>query len=93
MIKSFADKRTEQIFNGQRIKKIDADLQKKVLRRLRYIDAANKIGDLRVPLSNKLEKKEGDLRDFYAIWVDKQWRIIFKWNDNDAHDVQLIDYH
>ncbi len=93
MIKSFADKRTEQIFNGQRIKKIDADLQKKILRRLRYIDAANKIGDLRVPLSNKLEKKEGDLRDFYAIWVDKQWRIIFKWNDNDAHDVQLIDYH
>jgi proteic killer suppression protein len=93
MIKSFADKRTEQIFNGQRIRKIDADLQKKVLRRLRYIDAANKIGDLRVPLSNKLEKKEGDLRDFFVIWVDKQWRIIFKWNDNDAHDVQLIDYH
>ena len=77
MIKSFADKRTEQIFNGQRIKKIDADFQKRVLRRLRYIDAANKIGDLRVPLSNKLEKKEGDLREFYAIWVDKQWRIIF----------------
>ncbi|MDV7341818.1 type II toxin-antitoxin system RelE/ParE family toxin [Terasakiella sp. A23] len=93
MIKSFSDKCTEQIFNGQRIKRIDADLQKKVLRRLRYIHAANRIDDLRIPPSNKLEKKEGKLRDFYAIWVDKQWRIIFKWIDNEAHEVSLIDYH
>jgi toxin HigB-1 len=93
MIKSFSDKCTEQIFNGQRIKKLDANLQKKALRRLRYIDAAIKIDDLRVPPSNKFGKKEGNLRDFYAIWVDNQWRIIFKWIDNDAHDVLLIDYH
>jgi proteic killer suppression protein len=61
MIKSFSDKRTEQIFNEQRIKKLDADFQKKALRRLRYIDAANKIDDLRVPPSNKL-KKRGELK-------------------------------
>ena len=93
MIKTFADKRTGQIFNGIRVKKLDAILQKKALRRLRYIDAAENIEDLRIPPSNKLEKKEGDLQDFYAIWVNTQWRIIFKWDDGDAIDVQLVDYH
>ena len=67
MIKTFADKRTELIFKGIRVKKFDTTLQKKALRRLRYIDAAENIEDLRVPPSNKLEKKEGDLKDFYAI--------------------------
>ncbi len=93
MVKSFADKRTEQIFNGELVKRLDARLQKKVLRRLRYIDAAKRIEDLQVPPSNKLEKKEGDLQEFYAIWVNTQWRIIFKWLDNEAHEVQLVDYH
>ena len=93
MIKTFADKRTGQIFNGMRVKKLDTILQKKALRRLRYIDAAENIEDLRIPPSNKLEKKEGDLKDFYAIWFNTQWRIIFKWDDGDAIDVQLVDYH
>ena len=70
MIKSFADKRTEQIFCGERAKRLDVRLQKKVLRRLRYIDAAKRIEDLLVPPSNKLEKKEGELQEFYAIWVN-----------------------
>lgn len=93
MIESFADKRTEQIFSGEHVKKLDANLQTKVLRRLRYLDAAEQLDDLRIPPSNRLEKKEGDLQDFYAIWVNTQWRIIFRWKDNGAHDVQLIDYH
>ena len=93
MIKSFADKRTADIFEGRKVKKLDHALQVKILRRLRYIDAAEKLNDLRVPPSNKLEKKEGDLKDFYAIWINTQWRIIFKWVNNEAHDVQLIDYH
>ena len=54
---------------------------------------AERIEDLQTPPSNKLEKKEGDLQAFYAIWVNTQWRIIFKWIDNTAHEVQLIDYH
>lgn len=78
---------------GERVKRLDATLQKKILRRLRYVDAAERIDDLRIPPSNKLEKKEGDIQGFYAIWVNKQWRIIFKWRDNAAHNVQLIDYH
>jgi proteic killer suppression protein len=68
-------------------------LQRKTLRRLRYIDAAQKIDDLRIPPSNKLEKKVGDLKDYYAIWVNAQWRIIFKWIDGAAENVELIDYH
>ncbi len=93
MIKSFADERTAKIFEGEQVKRLDSTLQKKVLRRLRYIDAAKRIEDLMVPPSNKLEKKEGDLKDFYAIWVNRQWRIIFKWINNEAHEVQLVDYH
>ena len=100
MIKSFGDKRTAQIYEGRYVKRLDTDLQRKALRRLRYIEAAQTLEDLRVPPSNKLEKKTGDLKDFYAIlkdfyaiWVNTQWRIIFKWKDGDAFDVQFIDYH
>lgn len=78
MIKSFADKRTEKIYNGQKIKRLDAAIG---------------IEGLRVPPSNKLEKKEGNLKGFYAIWVNRQWRIIFKWTGGDAHVVELVDYH
>jgi len=93
VIKGFADKITRQIFSGEKVKKLDANLQKQALRRLRYIDAAERIEDLRTPPSNTLEKKEGDLQAFYAIWVNTQWRIIFTWIDDTAHEVQLIDYH
>jgi len=93
MIRTFSDKRTEQIFEGIVVKRFDISLQKKALRRLRYIDAAEKIDDLRILPSNKLEKKGGDLRAFYAIWVDTQWRIIFRWKNGNADDVQLVDYH
>ena len=93
MIKSFADKRTKQIFEGKFIKRVDKNLQNKALRRLRYLDAAENIEDLRIPPSNKLEKKQGDLKDFYSIWINDQWRIIFKWVDSEAREVQFIDYH
>ena len=93
MIKSFGDKRTEHIFEGRYVKRLDNELQRKTLRRLRYIDAAQKIDDLRIPPSNKLEKKVGDLKDYYAIWVNAQWRIIFKWIDGAAENVEPIDYH
>jgi len=93
VIQSFGDKRTQQIFEGYRVKRLDPDLQRKILRRLRYIDAAERIEDLLVPPSNRLEKKKGNLKNFYAIWINTQWRIIFRWEMDAAHDVQLIDYH
>lgn len=93
MIRSFGDRRTAEIFAGQYVKRLDTDLQRKTLRRLRYIDAAGTLDDLRVPPSNKLEKKSGDLKGFYAIWVNSQWRIIFRWVGGAAEDVKLVDYH
>ena len=93
MIRSFADKKTEAIFEGRLVKNIRPDIQRKALRRLRYIDAVQRIEDLKVPPSNKLEKKKGDLKDFYAIWVNTQFRIIFRWEEGSAHDVELVDYH
>lgn len=93
MIKSFADKRTQDIFDRRTVKRIHPDIQKKALRRLRYIDAAERIEDLMVPPSNRLEKKRGNLNEFYAIWVNTQFRIVFKWEDGNACEVELIDYH
>lgn len=93
VIKSFADKKTEQIFQGLIVKKLDQKLQKQALKRLIYLDSAYELQDLRIPPSNKLEKKEGDLKEYYAIWVNAQWRIIFKWIDRNAYDVKLTDYH
>ena len=93
MISSFASKKTQNIFEGRLVKNIHPDLQKKALKRLRYIDAAERIEDLKIPPSNKLEKKKGDLKDFYAIWVNAQFRIIFRWDNGNAYDVELVDYH
>lgn len=93
MIKSFKDKRTEDIYNNIIVKKVELKILKKALRRLKYIDAAKKIEDLMVPPSNKLEKKKGKLKDFYAIWVNDQYRIIFRWKDGNAYDAQFVDYH
>jgi proteic killer suppression protein len=93
MIESFGDERTEMIFDGVSVKKLSNDLQRQTWRRLQYLDAAQNLDQLRVPASNRLERKQGDLKDFYAIWVNRQWRIIFRWRNGNAHDVQLIDYH
>ncbi len=93
MIKSFKDKRTEDIYNNVVVKKIELKILKKALRRLKYIDAAKSIKDLTVPPSNKLEKKKGKLKDFYAVWVNDQYRVIFRWIDGNAYDVQFTDYH
>ena len=93
MIKSFADKRTQQIFEGQMVKKLPLELQKKALRRLRYIDAAERIEDLMIPPSNKLEKKMGDMEGFYGVWVTRQFRVIFRFEDGNAYDAEFIDYH
>jgi len=93
MIKSFADKVTEQLFNGLAVKRMDAGLQKQALRRLRYIDAAAALDDLRIPPSNRLEALQGDRRGFYSIRVNDQWRIIFRWEDGSALDVEFLDYH
>ncbi len=93
MIESFANRQTQQLFEGVAVKRMDAGLQKQALRRLIYLHAAISLEDLRVPPSNRLEALQGDRKGFYSIRVNDQWRIVFKWQDGKAYEVEFLDYH
>ena len=60
-------------------------------RKLEAINAASRLDDLKVPPANRLEKLKGNLKDFYSIRINDQWRVIFRWVDGEAHDVQIVD--
>lgn len=92
MIKSFGDKETEKIWNGIRSKKLPNEIQNIARRKFRMINNAQNINDLRIPPANHLEKLSGNLADYYSIRINKQWRIIFNWMNNDAFKVQIVDY-
>jgi len=93
MIKTFADKEAEKIWNGFRSRKLPTEIQDIVRRKLRMINNAQNMNDLRIPPSNHLEKLSGDLISFHSIRINKQWRIIFIWKDDNAYDLKIIDYH
>ena len=93
MIRSFNDKRTEAVFQGRRALGLELAIQQRARRKLRMIDAAQVIDDLRIPPSNRLEKLKGDRRRQHSIRINDQWRICFVWNDNSASDVEIVDYH
>jgi proteic killer suppression protein len=93
MILSFGSKDTERIWNGERIKRIPLEIQQVGRRKLRMLNNSQNIGDLRIPPSNRLEKLSGNLKDFYSIRINDQWRIIFKWDSNHASEVEIMDYH
>ena len=93
MIKSFKCKETKRIWNGRRSSKLPENIQNKALRKLRQIDAAQTITDLRNPPGNKLEALKGDTKGQYSIRIDRQWRICFVWNDDKVNDVEIVDYH
>jgi toxin HigB-1 len=93
MIKSFGNKETEKIWDGKRSKKLPYEIQEIGRRKLRMLNNSIDIQDLRVPPSNRLEKLGGNLKDFYSIRINKQWRIIFKWENGNAFQTEIIDYH
>jgi proteic killer suppression protein len=93
MILSFGSKETEKIWNGIRVSKLPIEIQTIGRRKLRMINNSQNIQDMTIPPSNKLEKKKGDLKDYYSIRINDQWRIIFKWNNGNASEVKIIDYH
>ncbi|MEZ6235264.1 MAG: type II toxin-antitoxin system RelE/ParE family toxin [Phycisphaerales bacterium] len=93
MIASFADRETEALFNRERVKRIDPRIQRVALRKLRYLDAAATLDDLRVPPGNRLEALHGDRQGQHSIRVNDQWRVVFTWQDGDAHEVEIVDYH
>lgn len=91
MIKSFKDKETEKIYKLEVSKKLPNDIQQTALRKLRMINNAQSINDLRIPPANKLEKLSGDREEQYSIRINNQWRICFTWRDCDAYDVEITD--
>jgi len=93
MLKSFGSKETEKIWNGVRSSKIPPEIQKIGRRKLRMVNNSIDLNDLRIPPSNRLEKLSGNLKDFYSIRINDQWRIIFKWQAGNAQEVEIIDYH
>ncbi len=93
MVKSFKDKETEKIYKREGSGKLPGDIQQVVLRKLRMINNARNLIDLRIPPANKLEKLKGDRVGQHSIRINDQWRICFKWRDGDAYEVEITDYH
>ncbi len=93
MILSFGSKDTEKIWEGLIIRKLPIEIQQIGRRKLRMIHNSQSINDLRIPPSNRLEKLSGKLSEFYSIRINDKWRIIFKWENNQAYEVEIIDYH
>lgn len=93
MIKTFRCAHTERVFTRQYVSKFSVDIQRKALRKLLILDAAERLNDLRIPPGNQLEKLGGDRRGQYSIRINDQWRICFVWHGSDAHEVEIVDYH
>ena len=93
MIQSFKDKEAEKIFRRNHSKKLPQTIQRAAFRKLRMLHRATDVNDLRVPPANHLEKLKGDRQGQYSIRINNQWRICFIWDDGDAYDVEIVDYH
>jgi toxin HigB-1 len=93
MIVSFGSKMTRKIWDGERVKDFPTELQEISRRKLRMLNNSQNLLDLQVPPSNRLEKMKGNLKVYHSIRINDQWRIIFKWDNGSAGDVEIIDYH
>ena len=93
MIKSFKDAETEKIYYRERSRKLPSDIQQTALRKLRIINNAANLNDLRIPPANRLEKLSGDRAGQHSIRINDQWRICFEWRGSDAFNVEITDYH
>jgi proteic killer suppression protein len=93
MIISFGDKKTNKIWEGERVKGLPTHIQEIARRKLRMLNNSQNINDLTIPPSNRLEKLNGNLKDLYSIRINDQWRIVFEWNNGNAEQVQVVGYH
>lgn len=93
MIISFGSKETEKIWNGIVVKKPSIEIQQIGRRKLRMLNNSQNLTDLRIPPSNHLEKLSGNLKDYYSIRINNQWRIIFIWENGNTSNVEIVDYH
>ena len=93
MIRSFKCKETEKIFHRNYSKKFPMDIQRVALRKLRMLNRAMNLQDLKIPPGNRLEELKGKRKGQYSIRINDQWRICFEWQDNNAFEVEIVDYH
>jgi len=93
MIVSFRDGETEKIWAGLRRRRLPPGIQAVALRKLRLVNAAKQVGDLRVPPANRLEQLRGDRAGQWSIRINDQWRICFRWTQGGAENVEIVDYH
>jgi len=93
MIRSFADRETALVWNGERSRKLPGDMQPVALRKLRLLHQARTLSDLRIPPGNRLEALKGSRRGEHSIRVNDQWRICFVWKEGGAEHVEIVDYH
>jgi len=93
MIRSFVDPEAERVWNGDRSRKLPADVQQRAVRRMKMLDAARSLDELGALPGNRLHALKDDRAGQHSISINRQWRICFVWNDGDAHDVEITDYH
>jgi toxin HigB-1 len=93
VIRTFRNKDTQAIFNGEFVRKLDRQIQQRARAKLKYLDSASDLRDLMMPPSNQLEGLKGNRQGQHSIRINKQWRICFIWKDGDAFDVEIADYH
>jgi proteic killer suppression protein len=93
MIKSFRDAETERVFNRRFSRRLPNDIQAVALRKLRMLANAHDVIDLRSPPGNRLERLGGDRAGQHSIRINDQWRICFVWKGDNAHEVEICDYH
>jgi proteic killer suppression protein len=96
MIVSFGDEATADLYHNRqtsRVRRFPHDILSRAIRKLDVLNAAHRLIDLRSPPGNRLEALSGDWAGYHSIRVNQQWRIVFRWQENNAHDVQLVDYH
>jgi toxin HigB-1 len=93
VIRNFKDKETQKVFERKYSRKLPSDIQQTALRKLRMLNRAETLQDLRVPPANRLERLVGDREGQYSIRINDRWRICFLWQDGDALEVEIVDYH
>jgi proteic killer suppression protein len=93
VIKTFADRQTQELYVTGRSKRLPPDIARRAVRKLEYIDLAARLNDLKVPSGNRLHDLERDRKGQHSIAVNDQWRICFRFQDGDAYDVEVTDYH
>jgi proteic killer suppression protein len=93
VIKSFKDAETENIYHRLRSRRLPDEIHQAALRKLRMLNNAISLNDLRIPPANRLEKLSGSREGQYSIRINDQWRVCFEWRDNNAYEVEIVDYH